>query len=61
MTDRDRTEFIGYLRNCTDAQVIGVWKKEIKAERTDYARLAEAEAERRDISFDLCRIIWSNP
>lgn len=47
MTNRDRAEFQGYLRNCTDNQVWGVYEKEAKAGRRAYAQLAQAEAVRR--------------
>lgn len=51
MTRQERTEFISYLRACTDSQVIGVYEKESTASRDDYAQLAELEAMRRDISL----------
>jgi hypothetical protein len=53
MTKRDRQEFVGYLRNCTDWQVAGVWQKERKAKRWAYARLAEAEALKRGTNLSL--------
>lgn len=49
MTQKDRDEFIAYLRNCTDRQVIGVYQKEKDAKRISYIRLAKAEMERRGI------------
>ena len=49
LSDRDYTEFRGYLRNCTDAQVRGVYEKEREAGRTEYRRLAEQEANARGI------------
>jgi hypothetical protein len=45
----DIREFDQYLRNCTDAQVRGVYEKEIKAGRDAYAALAEMEADRRGL------------
>jgi hypothetical protein len=38
-TNREKSEFRGYLRNCTNNQVQGVYDKE-KAGRLVYARLA---------------------
>ncbi len=55
MTARDMQEFRGYLKNCTDAQVQGVYDKEKAAGRDDYAELAVAEAERRGIELDRLR------
>lgn len=49
-TESDKDDFRGYLRNCSDAQVKGVWEKETQANRRTYAALAIAEAERRNIS-----------
>lgn len=49
MTKRDREEFIAFLRNCTDRQVIGVLEKERAAGRRGYTNLAKAEAERRGL------------
>lgn len=49
MTKKDRAEFKGYLRQCTDNQVLGVLEKERNANRRDYAELAENEAERRNL------------
>lgn len=40
-------EFNQYLRNCTDAQVCGVYEKEKQAGRDAYAELAAQEAQRR--------------
>jgi len=45
-------EFCGYLRQCTDRQVLGVLEKERNACRFDYAALAEAEAIRRNLEFE---------
>jgi hypothetical protein len=47
----DIREFCGYLRNCTDAQVRGVYEKEKAAWREEYVALAEAEATRRGLFF----------
>lgn len=49
MTADDIREFSGYLRNCTDAQVRGVYEKEKKAGRDVYVALTEIEAERRGL------------
>ena len=49
MTAQDEREFRGYLRQCSDRQVIGVYEKERAASRTDYMRLAEIEAARRGL------------
>lgn len=49
----EKTNFKAYLRNCTDAQVQGVYDKEKAAGREDEMELAVAEAERRGISLDL--------
>jgi hypothetical protein len=51
MTERDSREFIGYLRNCTDRQVRGVYEKEHEAGRHDYAGLAIQEAAKRGIDL----------
>ena len=52
MTDHDRADFKQYLRQCSPRQVQGVYEKERDANRTDYRRLAEDEAERRNIILD---------
>lgn len=49
MNARDKEEFKGYLHQCTDAQVLGVYEKEFSAGREDYATLAELEADRRGL------------
>jgi hypothetical protein len=49
MDAKDKSEFQAYLRACTDAQVEGVWEKEDKAGREDYASLAAIEADKRGI------------
>lgn len=51
LTAQDIREFTGYLRQCTDKQVRGVYEKEKAANRDEYATLAEIEAERRGISL----------
>lgn len=52
MNANDMREFRGYLKQCTDRQVQGVYDKESEAGRDDYAELAIAEAERRGIILD---------
>jgi hypothetical protein len=52
MTQREKDGFAGYLRNCTDRQVQGVYDKEKGAGRRAYANLAVAEAERSRIHLD---------
>jgi len=52
MNAKDMREFRDYLKNCTDAQVQGVYDKERAAGRDDYAELAVAEAERRGIDLE---------
>jgi hypothetical protein len=52
LTADDIRDFCGYLRNCTDAQVRGVYEKETNAGRDAYAALAQAEADRRGLWFD---------
>jgi hypothetical protein len=51
MTADEMREFRGYLKLCTNNQVRGVYEKEKKAGRDDYAELAVAEAERRGIEL----------
>jgi len=51
ITADDIREFSSYLRQCTDAQVRGVYDKEKKAGRDEYVALAEVEAERRGLFF----------
>jgi len=46
---RDMEEFMDYLENCTDTQVLGVLEKEKAAKRKEYIVLAEKEAERRSL------------
>ena len=50
MTAKDIKEFRQYLKQCTNAQVQGVYDKEKQAGRLGYAELAIAEAERRGIT-----------
>ncbi len=50
MTQKDRKEFIQYLKNCTDKQVQGVYDKEKQAGRTGYASLAMAELQARGLA-----------
>lgn len=52
MTAQDMREFRDYLKQCSDAQVQGVYNKEAIAGRDDYAELAVAEAERRGLELD---------
>ena len=52
MTEADREDFRGYLRNITDAQVRGCYEKEKAANRKGYVKLCHEEAERRGISLD---------
>ena len=49
LSAQDIREFRGFLRQATDRQVQGIYDKEKRAGRDDYAELAVAEAERRDI------------
>jgi len=49
---KDLREFRGFLRNATDRQVQGIYDKEKRAGRDDYAKLAVEEAERRGIELD---------
>lgn len=51
MNASDMKDFNGYLRNCTDSQVRGVYEKEKAAGREDYAELAKMEADRRGIDW----------
>lgn len=43
ITAKEVEDFCAYLRNCTDAQVQGVYDKEDKAGRRVYANLAMNE------------------
>lgn len=52
LSARDIREFRGFLRQATDRQVQGIYDKEQRAGRDDYAELAVAEAERRSIVLD---------
>lgn len=51
MNADDIRDFNGFLRNCTDAQIRGVYEKEKAADRDDYVALVEAEAARRGIDL----------
>lgn len=55
MNATDMREFLGYLRNCTNSQVQGVYDKEYDANRFDYATLAIVEANRRGIEIETRR------
>lgn len=48
--------FTGYLKNCTDSQIQGVYNKEKKAGRRSEIRLTKAEAERRGITLDESKV-----
>ena len=49
---QDIREFRAFLRQATDRQIQGIYDKEARAGRDDYAELAIAEAERRGIDLD---------
>ena len=49
MTSADKKDFRLYLRQCTDAQVLGVYEKEKAAGRRAYAELARDEQARRGL------------
>lgn len=51
ITADDIRDFSGFLFNCTDAQVRGVYDKEKAAGRDEYVALAELEAIRRGLFF----------
>lgn len=51
LTARDIREFAEYLHNCTDAQVRGVYVKELEAGREAYATLAKFEAWHRGLDL----------
>jgi hypothetical protein len=53
VTAKDIREFRGFLRNATARQVQGIYDKEKRASRDEYAELAVAEAARRGIELDL--------
>ena len=53
LSAKDIREFRGFLRNATDRQVQGIYDKEKRAGRDDYAELAVAEAERRGIELEI--------
>jgi hypothetical protein len=52
MTREDREKFRLYCRACSARQVRGVYEKERAAGRDDYAEIARAEAERRNIALE---------
>jgi hypothetical protein len=52
LSARDTREFRGFLRNATDRQVQGIYDKEKRAGRDDYAELAIEEARTRGIFLD---------
>jgi hypothetical protein len=49
ITAKDIREFNGYLRNCTDKQVRGVFEKEKLAARWGYVELAKQELLKRNL------------
>jgi hypothetical protein len=49
---QDLREFRGFLGNASDLQVQGIYEKEKRAGRDEYAELAVAEANRRGLSLD---------
>jgi hypothetical protein len=49
ITQADKKDFAQYVRQCTDAQVIGVLEKERAAKRRTYAQVAKEEAIRRGL------------
>lgn len=51
MNQKDKAESEQYLRQCADKQVLGVLEKERNAGRAGYARLAEQEANRRNLEI----------
>lgn len=53
VTAKDLREFRSFLRNATDRQVQGIYDKEKRAGRDEYAELAVEEAGRRGIDLDL--------
>jgi len=52
MTKQERSEFRGYLRQCTDRQVYGVLEKERNANRETEIELATAELDRRGLAIE---------
>lgn len=50
MTESDRHDFVGFLRQATDRQLFGILEKEQAAGRRGYVRLVEAEIERRGLA-----------
>jgi hypothetical protein len=51
MNTDDLCNFRGYLKNCTDAQVYGVYEKESKAKRKNYVELAVMELVHRKLTL----------
>lgn len=51
MTRTEREGFRGFLWSCTDRQVPGVYVKEMRAGRDDYAEIARGEADRRGLTI----------
>lgn len=54
MNAKEIREFTAYLRQCTDAQMQNVYRKECNAGRDEYAELARLEAENRGIFLEDC-------
>lgn len=52
VSGQDIREFRGFLGGASDSQVQGIYEKEQRAGREEYAELAVAEADRRGISLD---------
>lgn len=52
MSRQDRESFALYCQNCTDAQIVAVYKKERDAGRRSYATIAKDEAERRGLKVN---------
>lgn len=52
ISQRERDDFAQYLRQCSDAQVQGVFEKERAARRQVYTNLARLEATRRGITLE---------
>jgi hypothetical protein len=51
----DMRDFVGYLSQCTNSQVQGVYDKESSSGRVDYAFLALQEAAKRGLALDVCK------
>lgn len=50
MNTDDKKDFKGFLRLCTDQQVLNVYQKEREANREDYAELAYIELCKRGLA-----------